>query len=311
MKVLCLHGAGLNASIMERQMAGIIDALGPDYDFVFIDGEVERRAAPGVPAGIDGPFYTYHNDLRPESIRAVCDLIDVIVEEEGPFDGFMGFSQGAAAGVSYIMDKGFNAPNQGCPFRWIVLFSCPLALSPDGALYELEFELRNILHKKMNLSGTINKSLLETRGSKLVRSVNRQRFMTDPAALEALEDDYYALSEAFAQSADNEREEGVHSLYQDALDNPSTENALVFYHPGMTSQRIPVPSVHCVGKNDMYQLIEQSKMIRDLCDEGDTISIEHSFGHDIPRDSLSTQAIAKAIRQVIEDSHWKAQRSIC
>jgi predicted esterase len=302
-------------------MAGIIDALDPDYDFVFIEGEIERPAAPGVPAGTLGPFYSYYDDPSHTSIRSACDLIDVVLEEEGPFDGFIGFSQGAAVGVSYVMDRQTNNPNEQCPFQWMLLFSCTIALSPEAGLYDLQFELRDMLRKKTGVDGTITVAGVShgtqhgidtsSRGSKLVRSTNRELYLTDPAAFGALEDDYYALIEAFVQSAQNEGKERIRSRHQDAFDNPSTTNALIFYHPGITSERVPVPSIHCVGRNDTPEIREQSKLIRDLCEEGDTTYLEHTSGHDIPRDSITVQAIAKAVRRLIEDSRWKARRPIC
>lgn len=321
MRILCLHGGGLNADIMQRQMSGIIDALDPDYDFVFIEGDIERPAAPGVPAGMLGPFYSYYDDPSHTSIRAACDLIDVVVEEEGPFDGFIGFSQGAAVGVSYVMDRETNMPDEQCPFQWMLLFSCTIALSPDAGLYDLQFEVRDMLRKKEGAGGVItiagishgtkHENDTSLRGSKMVRSKNGELYLSDPSALEALEDDYYALIEAFAQSAQNEGKEGIMLRHQDAFENPSTANALIYYHPGMTSERVPVPSIHCVGKRDTTEILEQSKLIRDLCEEGDTTYLEHDGGHDIPRDSVTVQAIAKALRKIIEDSRWKARRPIC
>jgi hypothetical protein len=320
MRILCLHGTGLNAEIMQRQMGPIIEALDPDYDFMFIEGEIERPAAPAVPAGIPGPFYSYYDDMSHHSIRAVCDLIDVVLEEEGPFDGFIGFSQGAAVGVSYVMDREINKTQEQYPFQWMLLFSCIIALSPDASLYDFEFEVRNAIRTGQGVDGSrivegvnhgTHQNDMSLRGSKLVRSADRELFLTDHAALEALEDDYYGLSEALAQSARNDGRKEFPSRYQDALQNPSTANAPIFYHPGLTSQRIPVPSIHCAGKNDTPEALQQSAVIRDLCEKGDMVCLEHSEGHDIPRDGIAVQAVTKALRKVIEDSRWKARKPIC
>ena len=39
MKLLCLHGYGTSALIFEQQMRSIMDALGKEHEYVFLDGD--------------------------------------------------------------------------------------------------------------------------------------------------------------------------------------------------------------------------------------------------------------------------------
>lgn len=49
--------------------------------------------APGVDAVYPGPYMAWFPDPSTESISETLEIIDDIVEDEGPFDGIMGFSQ--------------------------------------------------------------------------------------------------------------------------------------------------------------------------------------------------------------------------
>jgi predicted esterase len=319
MRILCLHGGGLNAKVMEMQMSGIIEALDPSYEFVFIDGEIERGPSPGVPAGTPGPFFSYHEGLEADGVRAACDLIDIVLEEEGPFDGFVGFSQGAAVGISFLLDSEIHQPDKECPFKWILLFSSTIALSADANLYDFEFELRDMLRKQeeMDKDKTVGADAHERKAAfkqqtNLIRSAkSRELFLEDSAFRDALSEDYRDLSKAYAVTAENEGKTGVLARYQDDMDSEQSANAPKFYHPGMTIERVPVPSIHCVGKNERPESLAQSKMIRELCDESSVIYMEHESGHNIPRDSVMSQAIAKALRAVMENSRWRQRKALC
>lgn len=64
MKILCLHGFGSSGKILERQLAGVIEATDPSYDFVFIDGPVSAPRGPGESSkGSKSHFPTFSNAL--------------------------------------------------------------------------------------------------------------------------------------------------------------------------------------------------------------------------------------------------------
>lgn len=47
MKVLALHGLGSSAVMLEQQLAAVMDDLGPNYKFVFLDGSFPCESGPG------------------------------------------------------------------------------------------------------------------------------------------------------------------------------------------------------------------------------------------------------------------------
>ena len=91
-KILCLHGGGGNAKEFQYNsgIKGLREALGSDYELVFAqapDGGLWMRDPLG---GKSKP--TTDPDWAAESIS----ILNSIVEEQGPFYGILGYSQGAA-----------------------------------------------------------------------------------------------------------------------------------------------------------------------------------------------------------------------
>ena len=41
MKILCLHGYGTSGEIFRQQLTSIIQVLGEDHEYVFLDGEAK------------------------------------------------------------------------------------------------------------------------------------------------------------------------------------------------------------------------------------------------------------------------------
>lgn len=48
MRVLALHGIGTSASILKKQLAPLVNELGPNFEFVFVDGVQSAWKGPGM-----------------------------------------------------------------------------------------------------------------------------------------------------------------------------------------------------------------------------------------------------------------------
>ncbi|RFU36271.1 hypothetical protein B7463_g123, partial [Scytalidium lignicola] len=83
--------------------ASISTELNTDCDFVFVDGEIETEPRNGVEKYYDGPFLSYYDWDSPQSIHIAYGLIYDLIEECGPFDGVMGFSQGGSLAASFLL----------------------------------------------------------------------------------------------------------------------------------------------------------------------------------------------------------------
>uniref|UniRef100_A0A7S4F1X8 Serine hydrolase domain-containing protein n=1 Tax=Chrysotila carterae TaxID=13221 RepID=A0A7S4F1X8_CHRCT len=118
MKVLCLHGGGVNSKVMEYQTGNLRRALGDKTHFEYLNGPREW-ADPVDPRLLrffgDGPYFGWYgvsDDADPsrahtdklldetitftyEQVEEGLDYVEAKIQASGPFDAIMGFSQGS------------------------------------------------------------------------------------------------------------------------------------------------------------------------------------------------------------------------
>ncbi|RLN97972.1 hypothetical protein BBJ28_00005608 [Nothophytophthora sp. Chile5] len=123
LRVLGVHGFRTNAKVMEGQTAGLRRALGPNVEYVFLNAPFLARGPPNELVlqlhGKDAPFYEWwqsryiHNNavadkivdimsgaqdtwnLRFEDLDRSLFYMEKQLQQLGPFDLAVGFSQGA------------------------------------------------------------------------------------------------------------------------------------------------------------------------------------------------------------------------
>jgi len=126
-KILCLHGGGGSADgfASDPGMLDLTAAL-PEYDFVYATGGYgSQNSALWIrdpPGGKGEP--TTDPDWAAESV----DALDQLVEEEGPFVGILGYSQGAAFVPVYLA----HAP--AGTFQMAMMFCGYLTTTHEGLL---------------------------------------------------------------------------------------------------------------------------------------------------------------------------------
>ncbi|KAI0133843.1 serine hydrolase FSH [Xylariales sp. AK1849] len=129
MRFLCFHGRGTSAKIFEMQTARLRQEL-DDHEFIFIDGPVATEPGPGANA-VSDEYYGYFGsdfydlDQHRELLAGLVDFVGTY----GPFDGVMGFSEGAVVAAMLLVEDE-RRPFGG--FRCGVLFSAVPPLDPDG-----------------------------------------------------------------------------------------------------------------------------------------------------------------------------------
>ena len=94
-------------------------------------------------AFFSGPYYCYYELPTPDQVAAAFDLIWDTIAEEGPFDGIVGFSQGAALASSFLLSDVRSKSPQN-PFKCAIFFcasmpfdlsSRPFTVASDGTSY--------------------------------------------------------------------------------------------------------------------------------------------------------------------------------
>ncbi|THV55723.1 hypothetical protein BGAL_0004g00450 [Botrytis galanthina] len=103
-KVLCLHGIGTNAEVLEAQTAALRFELGDNYEYDFLEGAYPWPVAPEISRIFgDEQIYRSYFDESGDSLKDALDDLDQYVTSNGPFHVVMGFSLGAAFAATLLL----------------------------------------------------------------------------------------------------------------------------------------------------------------------------------------------------------------
>ncbi|KAL1970128.1 hypothetical protein VTN77DRAFT_6533 [Rasamsonia byssochlamydoides] len=169
MRLLCLHGP-------------LIHELGKDstVSFEFIDREIDSSPAEGVEALFDGPFRGWYawdstkQNLPRETVKEAMEYILSVVEE-GPFDGVVGFSQGAALASSLLVYHHHSSMTRDAPqnnnsssnnlFKFAVFICGGLPFNQDGTrMFDPEVDGQIIHVPSLHVMGTKDRWRHESMG---------------------------------------------------------------------------------------------------------------------------------------------------
>ena len=95
-KVLCLHGGGQTASSFQSMLSELTSSASA-YEYVFASGPYSGNLWLADPPGGKGDPTT-----DPDWDMDSYQLLDTILDEQGPFHGILGYSQGSAYAVAYL-----------------------------------------------------------------------------------------------------------------------------------------------------------------------------------------------------------------
>ncbi|PYI32509.1 hypothetical protein BP00DRAFT_341464 [Aspergillus indologenus CBS 114.80] len=277
MRILCLHGYGNNPASMSQQLAGLRQHAPPDWEFVFLRGPTECHPATNVAAGLakkfPGPFNCYARSMSPDQTRDTYTLLDHTIRTQGPFDGVLGFSHGAAVALGYLLERfaAVGAAPAAYPFRFAVFFSCIFACSSDRTFVE-------------DLYPGLRPEEWST-----VRSC-------DSARLDTLPDRLRTVTTAISRLLDC-----VHPITREPraffLDKPVEETPLLLYPP-VVAARVQIPTLHVWGRNEPQGLRDASSWAIQLCESGVTRSLVHASGHDVPRSARELERIVAVMQEM-------------
>lgn len=113
-RLLCLHGGGASAAIFEMQLIRLSRVLNTSFEFVFLDGPIETEPGPGILPVFEGcgPYRRWVSDdprtPADEFARqkeTAMELLKMYVQQTGPYAGIVGFSQGARAAASVLLEQ--------------------------------------------------------------------------------------------------------------------------------------------------------------------------------------------------------------
>ncbi|KAL7202791.1 hypothetical protein ACSBR1_034288 [Camellia fascicularis] len=98
-RVLCLHGFRTSAEILKKQVGRWPQTLLGKLDLVFVDGPCLARGKSDVEAFFDPPYYEWFHSNQDfteyYNFEECLAYLEDYMIKHGPFDGLLGFSQGA------------------------------------------------------------------------------------------------------------------------------------------------------------------------------------------------------------------------
>lgn len=271
-RILALHGVGSSSSILRIQLAAVIKDLGPGYEFTFCDGAFTRDRGPGMASHYPGPFYSYTAGYSPSDIRETLEDLDDFIQDCGPFDGVLGFSQGASMAASYILDHQARCPDEPAPFGFAILLSSVAAFSSDSkyCLSTIQRLIRENYHAACEFPNPI---------------------AADLSRPEKLFVDYLASTFKIARKIGATMHDYDISFFKhrDATIVPRV------LHSSLTAARIRIPTVHFIGEKDHTEMVEQSLVVLGLCDTTMAQMYQHSGGHAVVSKPQEVDRLVRAI----------------
>jgi len=210
----------------------------------------------------------YHGEPIPADVQNCYDLIMDVVEEDGPFDAVLGFSQGSAIGATVMLTEA--AKNNGKqPFKMGVFLSTTMPFDFGSGVLQLKYDRRD--------------------------GLSAMHYDADLRTPTAKSEDVDWRTDCRSKGVIDEFE-ARHPCVQDS---ESVEvDVLLRYHPTTHSQRLRVPTVHVIGRKDDYA--EHGKNLYGMCDPRYATVVTHDGGHQLPRDVNTVAKVADSIIRAVE-----------
>ena len=230
-------------------------------------------------------LYAYYNPLNPASIIQTETELEEIIARDGPFDGVLGYSGGAALAAEIIIRDviadPFKIPSER-PFRFAVFI--------NGASPLRVFNLKDeeVLEGDIDVSAMIH----EAEGMFLRPSAIRHKDGVSPedqadhatmlAVLKKCRGKMLADGQPFIS-------DGEHGLCR--YETREDEEPL-----------IDIPTLHVRSTVEDHLDPHHGLHLLGLCDRGSAEEYHHENGHDFPRGRLEMKKISRLIRETAERS---------
>lgn len=105
--------------------------------FHFVEGDIDSEPGPGIAGYYEGPYYSYYKFPRSfsddeSSVQEAYDILYDIIDEEGPFDGVLGFSHGGTLASGFLIHHAKRYPREPPLFRCAIFVNSlpPFRMNP-------------------------------------------------------------------------------------------------------------------------------------------------------------------------------------
>jgi hypothetical protein len=229
----------------------------------------------GIPKDAPGPFLCWTEDFGPTENRAALDLIQHTFETQGPFDGVLGFSQGASMVAAYLLEQASLYPDKPLPAKFGIFASPPPILATGKGYIE-------------SVYGSLSETNLQRLQS---ASLDEVLHLPEPARASAT-----LLVETLTIM------KPVHSRSLSYFfDRPACEIPCVLL-PHVCAVRLGIPTLHVLARDDPAPLQRSSELCRGFCDPARRRVFRHNAVHGLPREPGEVKRFVEFIRDVSERS---------
>ncbi|KAI1422386.1 serine hydrolase FSH [Xylaria sp. FL1777] len=128
MRILCLHGRDQSGQILQTQLGAVIrviESTETKVSFDFADAPIHSARSSS-----DGrAVYRFFDDSTGPEICTAKEWLARKLTVDGPYDGVIGFSQGATLVSSYLLYYQWHGYDDSTPFKFAVFISGGVSLA--------------------------------------------------------------------------------------------------------------------------------------------------------------------------------------
>lgn len=288
--------------------------LSPKHTFDFVDGGYGCSAAPGISSLYPGPYLAWFSRYDPEHVEEVHDFLRSVMEEDGPYDGIIGFSQGASLAASFLLCEEFRRANANhggkapCSFKVAIFFNAVMLFSPSE---DIGADITEQIKQQEEKYTGFLKGETELQAPSIPQSWPSETTSPSPISIEASSSIAWKMpkwdvsstslsSLSSVSSADDEPSRQMHAARKRSIAMESVrllKSPKVFgFPPGKFQCRIPIPTLHVIGREDEFA--EHSRTLVELCrvDKAEVMVVDG--GHDLPRSKQGLDECARLFDMV-------------
>jgi predicted esterase len=176
-RVLCLHGWRTSGDIMKTQMAAFRSHI--DMDYVYLDAPFRATGEPDAGIATFYPNREYFewylkDETAAEGKRKSLEYILSVLVKQGPFDGIIGFSQGAGMATRVVHCLNSTSISLKTPLKFVILIG---GVPPT----ELQAEqIPDIMLPSLHIMGTADHLLPHSKQLEQMYDVSNRQCLFHP-----------------------------------------------------------------------------------------------------------------------------------
>ncbi|KAI8945701.1 serine hydrolase FSH [Xylaria longipes] len=276
MRILCLHGTAINATIFQSKTEKMRSFLPQEYSYEWFEGNIHVVPQKFLSDVYPGPYLTYVDILTTENVARALSRIEAFIESDGPFDGVMGVSEGSMLSAALILKHQIENPFSAPLFRFAIFISGTLPFSWSSSFGQDAYGLITgenplstdaSLWQRQTSCGSVDATPLPYSEASMLADM----FPTWKSRVQYLED--------FIGAPEN-----MHL-------RPHC------FHPDLYEERISIPTAHVWGLQDLFK--PHAEHLVRLCDTTVAAVYEHSGPHDVPHSLEENKRFSEIVRKTI------------